>query len=207
MDWAFASRSSATLSLVDANVSGVGVDLQLGRAIADGSRGVGGTVGFLVPQGAEVGGDVALARGGIDLESGVGRQYDSDVAVLAGQHHLADGQLAGRMDLNIAIRVFHLQVAGHAFQMNVFGPGNEAHRSADVGGPQRVAGDFQVARNRCQRNVGTRRLELHRPGDLAEADVIEEVAVQLHRTLNVLQRHVVNAAVDRQIAGHVAGAD
>ena len=158
-------------------------------------------------QRTEVGGDVALARGGIDLEARIGGQDQRDVAVLAGNHHLAHGQLVSRMNLDVAIGILDFDVARDTLQMNFLGARNQLHRPAHVGGPQSVAGNLQVARHRGQRNVGTRGLELHCLGDLAQPDVVEEVAIQPHRALHVLQRDIVNAAIDVDVASDVASAN
>src|ERR1019366_2321895 len=105
------------------DVPSVGVDLQLARTVADGARRPCRTIAAVDLQGFELGGDVALAGGGLPLESRLGRQHQRDGTVFAGNADSTQRQFVGRAHLDIAIRVLKLQVPGHVLDVDVLGPG------------------------------------------------------------------------------------
>ena len=109
------------LSLADVDVSLIGVDDQVCGAVADRTCRGGGCATFLVDLDvAEVGGDVAFARSGVNLESGIRRQHQRHIALLAGDRHLAERQLVRGMHLDVAVARLQFQVAAHVFEMHFF---------------------------------------------------------------------------------------
>ena len=105
-----------------------------------------------------------------------------------------------------AIVRLHLQIARNVFQVNVLGAGHHPAGTGKVAAPNLVAGNLDVAGHGSNLHVGARSLEGHGLGDLAEANVVVEIAIQMYRSGNLIDGDVVDMAVHVHIAGDLGSA-
>src|SRR5580704_3771597 len=116
----------------------------------------------------------------------VGRQFacerQRNIAMLGADHHLAMRYISTRRDLDVTAAGLYLEIARHPLQMDVFGVCNHTAGSIEIAPTDFVAGNFDFPGHRADLHIRARGLEHHALADLAEADVLEEVAIQVDRS-------------------------
>ena len=187
-----------------------GADEDFGAAGAYGS-GEGGVVVLAGGFEVQVAVDFAALGLGVDDEADFLRESDIDLALLVIDGDIAE-MLAGDGDggdVDAAVGVRDLGVAGDAVEGNVAAASAQNERADDLAGAEDVGVriDFELAIETRERELGTVAAEAGGAAEMLKVRVAVELAFERDLAGDVGDIHLVAVAVDEDVAGDVVGGE